>query len=314
MWTVALLCVRRSWRRPLSDRWDRRAWGHGPESLEQRAARIILTCVSGEGNRWKLLHGVPGIAHWRIRSKPSSSGIARSLTSTWGGALSNIRSASVTVAAAVAVAPASLRTLTSSRRASTSSSTTRTRTPQSCTWVSGNEASLSASLSCAPSASPIARMGNSTANIAPRPSPSLWACTIPPCASTSALTMERPSPSPPNLRLLPDSLAESVEDVWKKIGSNPLAGVADLDADPGALAGQRDPDLPSLGCKLDRVDEQVPDDLPNSRRVAEGEAGGRVKVGVDAEGFLLCHRQHDLDGFGDHRRQLAGAHRQIELA
>ncbi len=42
--------------------------------------------------------------------------------------------------------------------------------------------------------------GSQTVKSAPRPGPSLWASTLPPCSSTNALTRARPRPSPPALR------------------------------------------------------------------------------------------------------------------
>jgi len=49
--------------------------------------------------------------------------------------------------------------------------------------------------------------GNSTRNVAPRPSPSLATCTDPPCISTMCRTIERPSPRPPAVRVRPVSFS-----------------------------------------------------------------------------------------------------------
>jgi hypothetical protein len=56
-------------------------------------------------------------------------------------------------------------------------------------------------------------------------------------------------------------LAEAVEDEGEKLRLDPHAGVAHNDRDVLDLALKTDSDLPSSGCELDSVGQEIPDDL-----------------------------------------------------
>ena len=89
-------------------------------------------------------------------------------------------------------------------------------------------------------------------------------------------------------------LAEAVEDVGEEGRVDPRAGVGHVDGHAAVLPRQRDADAPAFGRELDRVGQQVPDDLLQPPRVAEDRLGVRRQVRVDADAPGIGRRP---DGF-----------------
>ena len=145
--------------------------------------------------------------------------MAMSLTSTSG--CSDCRSAIASGAepAAVTSASARRRRWLRTSRASGSSSTSSTRSPRSVGGTSPFEGATTAGCGgTVPWAGAVTR-GKSTVNVAPRPSPSLSALTLPPCSSTN-VPHDRQADPQAAVRAGAGAvrLAESVEDVRQKLG------------------------------------------------------------------------------------------------
>ena len=132
--------------------------------------------------------------------------------------------------------------------------------------------------------------GRRTVNSLPRPGPSLWASTVPPCSSTRLLTSVRPRPRPPSAAVeRAVGLGEQARRRAASIsGAMPMPLSRDADDDLAALAAGREPDRgrPAVGV-LGGVVQQVGDHLRQPRRVGRrastGSAGSvDVELGAGA--------------------------------
>src|SRR5690242_18553384 len=56
-------------------------------------------------------------------------------------------------------------------------------------------------------------------------------------------------------------LPEAIENVWQKVGCNALAGIADHDLEMRVHSLRTNLDPPAARRELDRIGQQVPDDL-----------------------------------------------------
>src|SRR5262249_37214106 len=109
-------------------------------------------------------------------------------------------------------------------------------------------------------------------------------------------------------------LAETVEDVRQKIRIDALAGVAHDDLDLRVTFADLDLNAPPLGGEFDRIREQVPDDLLQTRRVGEDFFNLRAEVCLDLDLLSLGRR---LSRFRRRLDRVRDAHRsplQMELA
>src|SRR5438094_6781488 len=106
-------------------------------------------------------------------------------------------------------------------------------------------------------------------NVDPRSRPSLCAVRVPPCACASDFEIARPRPRPPN-RLsnerLPCSNGSKIRCMTSGSIPIPVSRKLMLRTSCGGI-GRRDEDLAVLRCELDRILEQVPDDLLKLCRV-----------------------------------------------
>ena len=134
-------------------------------------------------------------------------------------------------------------------------------------------------------------IGSVTVKVAPWPSPGLLARMLPPCISTSCLTMASPRPRPPCRRVVRGvGLAEAVEDVRQEFGLDAHAGVDDADLDVRVDPLQQHLHLAALGRELHGVGEQVPDDLLEPCGVAGDGARERVEHLLDADALGVGRR------------------------
>ena len=99
-------------------------------------------------------------------------------------------------------------------------------------------------------------------------------------------------------------LPEAVEDERQELRLDALAGVADRDADMigGALHPQLD--APAFGRELDRVREQVPHDLLQSRRVAEHLFRQVAEIGDKRDALRLGRRAHRVERGFERRHEI----------
>src|SRR5258708_5511949 len=88
---------------------------------------------------------------------------------------------------------------------------------------------------------------------------------------------------PEALRTARILLLESLEDLGKELGSDPLARVRDDDPDALVPTLEAHGDRPSLGCELDRVREQVRENLPEATGIAVHRADAVVHVELERE-------------------------------
>src|SRR5262245_58021057 len=86
------------------------------------------------------------------------------------------------------------------------------------------------------------------------------------------------------------ALSESLEDVRQEIRLDAFAVVAHDDGDVPVHAFERDFDAPAFLCELDRIREQIPDDLLQTVVVARDLAGERIQVGDYTDAFGLRRR------------------------
>ena len=138
-----------------------------------------------------------------------------------------------------------------------------------------------------------------TRNVVPRPLPGLSTTSVPPWASTIPLQIARPSPSPPNLRVIVVSPCWNGSKMSGRIsGLDADAGVGDLDDDaPIVVRVERpDGDRPALGRELDGVLDQVPEDLLEPGRVGVGPVLARRQVEHQSMSSALDLALADLDG------------------
>ena len=117
--------------------------------------------------------------------------------------------------------------------------------------------------------------GSATTNDEPRPGPSLAARIVPPWRSTTALAIERPSPSPPNCRVIAGSPCSNGSKMCGSAsGSIPLpVSRTSTSTRPVAGGPGRHPDRPAGRGELRRVLHQVPDHLLQPRRVGVHQVG-----------------------------------------
>ena len=109
-------------------------------------------------------------------------------------------------------------------------------------------------------------------------------------------------------------LTEPVEDVRQDRRRNALARVAHLDDDVGPHALQREVHVSLVGRELDRVGQEVPEDLLQAVGIRED--GPHRRVDAHAERDRLGGRRgpHGIDGGRRHRRRLDRACRDPQLA
>src|SRR5262245_17363475 len=86
----------------------------------------------------------------------------------------------------------------------------------------------------------------------------------------------------------------------KELRLDAFTVVAHDDGDVRVRAFEREFDTPAFGCELDRIREQVPDDLQQTVGVARDLARERVQVGGYTNAFGLRRRTHHIDSGGDH--------------
>src|SRR5262245_57900064 len=120
-----------------------------------------------------------------------------------------------------------------------------------------------------------------------------------------------PAVPPPARRV---SLSEAVEDEWQELRLDSLTSVADRDPDMigGALHPQLDP--PAFGRELDRVREQVPDHLLQTRRVAEHLFWQAAEIGDKGDALRLGRRAHRVERGFKRRDQINQSRLDPQLA
>ena len=134
--------------------------------------------------------------------------------------------------------------------------------------------------------------GNETLNVLPWSSPGLLARTLPPCISTSCLTIDRPSPRPPCRRVVePSAWRNRSKTNGRNSGLIPMPVSVTVISTCELTRSSRTWIRPASGRELHRVGEQVPDDLLEPRRVARDRAGQRVEDLDDADALGLGGRQ-----------------------
>ena len=152
--------------------------------------------------------------------------------------------------------------------------------------------------------------GRSTVKVAPCPGPALSALTRS-AVQLDEVTHDRQSEPEP--AVLPADravgLAEPLEDERQKVGGDARAVVGDRQAQAVAGLRQHDVDPAAIRRELDRIDDEIADDLLQPLRVAAHEVAGRIDARVQRDGPRAGRRAERLDGGGDdpaevHRRQL----------
>ena len=114
-----------------------------------------------------------------------------------------------------------------------------------------------------------ATRGITMRNSLPLPSPSLRACTEPPCISINCLTMVRPMPSPPWVRSSDRSPCRNASNTCGNIcASMPMPSIAHAQYRVAAFRLQRDVDARVFGRILAGVGEQVRNHLAQPHIVA----------------------------------------------
>src|SRR5262245_14741350 len=110
------------------------------------------------------------------------------------------------------------------------------------------------------------------------------------------------------------ALSEPLEDVRQEFRLDAFAVIAHDDGDVRVRAFERDFDAPAFGRELDRIREQVPDDLLQTVDVARDLAGERVQVGDYADAFGLRRRMRHIQSGGDHGDKVHRLYFELELA
>ncbi len=137
-----------------------------------------------------------------------------------------------------------------------------------------------------------------TVNSEPRPTPSLSAVMLPPCASVRWRTIASPRPSPPVLASgTRFSLTKSLEDVRQHVRRDADARVANGDGDVVLVLRHLHLDLAVTRCVLQRVRQQVPEHLLQPLAIARHRHGAFRHLAADR---LPLRRGGGADGF--HRR------------
>ena len=122
------------------------------------------------------------------------------------------------------------------------------------------------------------------------------AVTVPPCASTRCFTIDSPRPRPPWRRVRGRvRLAEWLEHVRQELRRNPSPlSVTTISAVPPSRCSCTRPDRP-LRRELDRVRQQIPDDLLQPRAVAEHGSIAAIAIDDDLDALGVDRRLHDCD-------------------
>ena len=161
----------------------------------------------------------------------------------------------------------------------------------------------------------ITSVGSSTVKVAPFPSPALCTRTVPPCIPTRSLTIDSPSPSPPNRRVIDRS-------AWwnrsKTCGRNSPRMPAPSSATPISacvrVARRVTSTWPPRGVNLTAFDSRF--HTTCCRRA--GIAGDRPHVGVDLlaqlDALVVGLVEHGLDRIVDDRPQIDGLEVEAQLA
>ena len=100
------------------------------------------------------------------------------------------------------------------------------------------------------------------------------------------------------------ALPEALEDVRHELGVDADAGVGDHDLGPSRHAAQADADLARRRRELDRIGDQVPDDLLETVGIAEDRAGPRIEDGLDLDALGVGRRPHRVQRGLDHGHQI----------
>src|SRR5262249_12343700 len=108
-------------------------------------------------------------------------------------------------------------------------------------------------------------------------------------------------------------LAEAVKDVWQEIRADAFARVAHGDANVWVHALQLRFDATALRRELDRVGEQVPDDLLQPDRIAGDLTNFGGQVGLERDALRLRRRVDRPNRILYHRDQVHRADGESEL-
>ena len=100
----------------------------------------------------------------------------------------------------------------------------------------------------------------------------------------------------------------------KEFGTDSRAVVLDNDLCLRAGASQDDPHASAVGRELERVREQVPDDLLQTGGVSGHRSNRRVQLPIDGDAFRIRCRFDGLDGCVDDRCQVNALNVEAELA
>src|SRR5690606_8144753 len=99
------------------------------------------------------------------------------------------------------------------------------------------------------------------------------------------------------------ALLEPIEDVRQQLRPDADARVLDRDLGFGAEVPHADADRAALRGELDRVPEQIPEDLLEASRVAR-DRPRRLELGDELEAFVRGGVLHGVDRVADQRREL----------
>lgn len=110
------------------------------------------------------------------------------------------------------------------------------------------------------------------------------------------------------------ALAETLEQMDRNLRVETDAGVADGQADVGAVAGQRDANVAAGGCELDRVRDEIPDDLLKPIRIDGDGRERRVEIRRDVNSLRLGSRLQSMERRVHERLEPRGYRGQLELA
>src|SRR6266542_1158321 len=99
-------------------------------------------------------------------------------------------------------------------------------------------------------------------------------------------------------------LSEAIKYMRKKIRADALAGIADGDLRMRIVTLKPNLDAPVFRRKLNRVGEQIPNDLLEAGRVTHHRAGGRIKLSAKLNRLGLGGRPRGLERGLDHCDQV----------
>src|SRR5947207_1636112 len=92
--------------------------------------------------------------------------------------------------------------------------------------------------------------------------------------------------------------------MWQEIRGDSGAVVRDDDFRARANVPKEYADVPACGRELDRVREQVPDDLFEAGRIGGHWPDARIDVAFDDDALLVGHVLDRFDGVVDHPRHI----------